>query len=236
MSVVVASALPIASSPRAAAAGRHPRAARLPAPLAANLASKYLPPKRRRLMARRGASFAAATPPTAADDGRSPRVTRPFSPSRARSPAPSPSRAPSLATRVAAAARRALASLALLVGLALGALVPSAAARDGTPTAPRHHVHYHSGFPTASATAAHIIGRAPAVDYSAGLANIPIATGDVGSMGGLTPDNWGLPYKGKNPAMALFMASAGVTLRMAVNVAVIYCIYTYWLNDGPDSS
>ena len=35
MSVVVASALPIASSPRAAAAGRHPRAARLPAPLAA---------------------------------------------------------------------------------------------------------------------------------------------------------------------------------------------------------
>lgn len=228
MSVVVASALPIASSPRAAAAGRHPRAARLPAPLAANLASsqKYLPPKRRRLMARRGASFAAATPPTAADDGRSPRVTRPSSPSRA----------PSLATRVAAAARRALASLALLVGLALGALVPSAAARDGTPTAPRHHVHYHSGFPTASATAAHIIGRAPAVDYSAGLANIPIATGDVGSMGGLTPDNWGLPYKGKNPAMALFMASAGVTLRMAVNVAVIYCIYTYWLNDGPDSS
>lgn len=114
--------------------------------------------------------------------------------------------------------------------------MPSAAARDGTPTAPRHHAHYHSGFPTASATAAHIIGRAPAVDYSAGLANIPIATGDVGSMGGLTPDNWGIPYKGKNPAMALFMASAGVTLRMAVNVAVIYCIYTYWLNDGPDSS
>ena len=90
--------------------------------------------------------------------------------------------------------------------------------------------------PTASATAAHVIGRAPAVDYSAGLTNIPIATGDVGSMGGLAPDNWGLPYSGKNPAMALFMASAGVTLRMAVNVAVIYCIYTYWLNDGPDSS
>ena len=114
--------------------------------------------------------------------------------------------------------------------------MPSAAARDGTPTAPRHHAHYHPGYPTASATAAHIIGRAPAVDYSAGLSKIPIATGDVGSMGGLTPDNWGLPYKGKNPAMALFMASAGVTLRMAVNVAVIYCIYTYWLNDGPDSS
>ena len=74
------------------------------------------------------------------------------------------------------------------------------------------------------------------MDYSAGLTNIPIATGDVGSMGGLAPDNWGLPYSGKNPAMALFMASAGVTLRMAVNVAVIYCIYTYWLNDGPDSS
>ena len=239
MSVVVASALPIASPPRAGpSAGRHPRAARLPAPLAANLASewKYLPPKRRRLVARRGASFAAATPPTAADDGRSPRVTRPSSPSLARSPAPSPSRAPSLATRVVAAAKRALASLALLVGLALGALVPSAAARDGTPTAPRHHVHYHSGFPTASATAAFIVGRAPAVDYSAGLSEIPIATGDVGSMGGLAPDNWGLPYKGKNPAMALFMASAGVTLRMAVNVAVIYCIYTYWLNDGPDSS
>ena len=185
-------------------------------------------------MARRGASFAGATPSTAADDGRSPRVTRPSSPWRARSPAPSPSRAPSLATRVAAAAKRALASLALLVGLALGALVPSAAARDGTPTG-RHAAHYHPGFPTASATAAHIIGRAPAVDYSAGLTNIPIATGDVGSMGGLAPDNWGLPYSGKNPAMALFMASAGVTLRMAVNVAVIYCIYTYWLNDGPDS-
>ena len=81
---------------------------------------------------------------------------------------------PSLATRVAAAAKRALASLALLVGLALGALVPSAAARDGAPTRYDTPRELQSGLPDRSATAAHVIGWAPAVDYSAGLTASPI--------------------------------------------------------------
>ena len=150
-------------------------------------------------------------------------------------PTPSPTTDATLATRVLTVARRALTSLAMLVAFTLGSFVSPGMARDGTPHhVSRHPVYYPTGIPTASATTAAIIGRTQVVDYTAGLANIPIATGDVGSMGGLTPDNWGLPYKGSNPAMALFMASAGVTLRMVVNVAVIYCIYTYWFNDGED--
>ena len=150
-------------------------------------------------------------------------------------PTPSFTTDATLATRVFTILRRALGSLAMLVAFTLGSFVSPGMARDGTPHhTSRHPVYYPTGIPTASATTAAIIGRTQMVDYTAGLANMNVPTGDVGSMGGLTPDNWGLPYKGSNPAMALFMASAGVTMRMVVNVAVIYCIYTYWFNDGAD--
>lgn len=65
------------------------------------------------------------------------------------------------------------------------------------------------------------------VEYSS-LAAFPSC--DVGTIGGLVPKDWGLPYDGKNPAVALAMASAGVTLRMIMNVTIIYLIKNYWLD------
>ena len=188
---------------------------------------KYLTPKRR--------PTATSQPGDGADrPARSSTRHSPSSPLGAPL-TPSPTTDATLATRVLTVARRALTSLAMLVAFTLGSFVSPGMARDGTPHhGSRHPVYYPTGIPTASATTAAIIGRTQMVDYTAGLANMNVPTGDVGSMGGLTPDNWGLPYKGSNPAMALFMASAGVTLRMVVNVAVIYCIYTYWFNDGED--
>ena len=124
-----------------------------------------------------------------------------------------------LAARCFTAARSALLSIFFFAGFTFSAGV-STAMLHGPPNLPPAH-------PTAS----HMIEiQKPPVDYSAGLSKIPFATFDVGSMGGLTPDNWGVPYNGKNPGMALFMASAGVTLRMVINVGVIYCIYTNWIN------
>lgn len=95
--------------------------------------------------------------------------------------------------------------------------------------------HYYK-YPTHDTTSKIITIKKPTVDYTAGLSNIPFATCDIGSIGGLTPTNFGIPYHGKNPAIALFMASAGVSLRMAINVGVIYCIYQYWLKDNPDDN
>ena len=65
------------------------------------------------------------------------------------------------------------------------------------------------------------------VEYSS-LAAFPSC--DVGTIGGLVPKDWGLPYDGKNPAVALAMASAGVTLRMIMNVTIIYLIKNYWVD------
>lgn len=63
------------------------------------------------------------------------------------------------------------------------------------------------------------------IDYSA-LSTFPSC--DIGSLGGLVPGSWGLPYDGKNPAIALVMASAGVTLRMIMNVTIIFLIGTHF--------
>lgn len=59
----------------------------------------------------------------------------------------------------------------------------------------------------------------------------PYANFSAGSVGQLAPEQWGISYNGTNPTMALFMSSAGISLRMVINIAVIYYIYTYWVND-----
>ena len=87
---------------------------------------------------------------------------------------------------------------------------------------PKHH-HLHTNSSHASITI-----KKP-VDYSS-VSTFP--SSDIGTLGGLTPNNWGLPYNGKNPAIALVMASAGVTLRMVINVTIIYLIKIYWLDDA----
>ena len=65
------------------------------------------------------------------------------------------------------------------------------------------------------------------------MKNLPVAIGDVGSMGMLAPgySSYGIPYHGKNPAMGLFMASAGVLVRMLINVVVICAIHKYWMDN-----
>jgi hypothetical protein len=113
--------------------------------------------------------------------------------------------------------KRAALAFAVAVALLLGG---ASSALAGARAAAAHH-----GPVVASASANLPIATGTAV------ANLPIAIGDVGSMGGLTPDAWGLPYRGDSAAMGLFMASAGVVLRMLVNVVVIYAIYTYWMGD-----
>ncbi len=65
--------------------------------------------------------------------------------------------------------------------------------------------------------------------HSIGVNNMPVPTFDIGSLGGL-PTLWGLPYNGENPGVALVMASAGVTIRMIVNLWAIYFIYVLLLN------
>ena len=63
------------------------------------------------------------------------------------------------------------------------------------------------------------------------MTNLPVAVGDVGSLGMLgSPAGIGIPYHGKNPGIALFMASGGVAVRMLVNVMVIYAIHKYWMS------
>lgn len=63
------------------------------------------------------------------------------------------------------------------------------------------------------------------------MKNLPVPVGDIGSIGMLTPAGMGIPYHGNNPGIALFMASGGVTIRMLINVVVIYMIYKYWMTD-----
>ena len=86
---------------------------------------------------------------------------------------------------------------------------------------------YHH-FPTNYRSHASITVVKKPVDYSS-FSTFP--SSDIGTLGGLTPNKWGLPYNGKNPAIALVMASAGVTLRMVINVTIIYLIKIYWLDD-----
>ena len=58
------------------------------------------------------------------------------------------------------------------------------------------------------------------------MKNLPVAVGDVGSIGMLAPSGIGIPYNGNNPGVALFMASGGVAVRMLINVVVIYAIHS----------
>jgi hypothetical protein len=72
------------------------------------------------------------------------------------------------------------------------------------------------------------VGDSPSSVYA--MKNLPIAVGDVGSLGMLgSPAGIGIPYHGKNPGIALFMASGGVAVRMLINVLVIYAIHKYWM-------
>jgi len=72
------------------------------------------------------------------------------------------------------------------------------------------------------------VGDSPSSVYA--MKNLPIAVGDVGSLGMLgSPAGIGIPYHGKNPGIALFMASGGVAVRMLINVMVIYAIHKYWM-------
>ena len=72
------------------------------------------------------------------------------------------------------------------------------------------------------------VGDSPSSVYA--MKNLPVAVGDVGSIGMLgSPAGIGIPYHGKNPGIALFMASGGVAVRMLVNVVVIYAIHKYWM-------
>ena len=66
-------------------------------------------------------------------------------------------------------------------------------------------------------------------DHSLSVNNMSVPTFDIGSLGGL-PTLWGLPYNGENPGVALVMASAGITIRMLVNLWAIYFIYVLLLN------
>ena len=71
----------------------------------------------------------------------------------------------------------------------------------------------------------------PSIAHSvATMKNLPVAVGDVGSIGMLAPSGIGIPYNGNNPGVALFMASGGVAVRMLINVVVIYAIHKYWMN------
>ena len=72
------------------------------------------------------------------------------------------------------------------------------------------------------------VGDSPSSVYA--MKNLPVAVGDVGSLGMLgSPAGIGIPYHGKNPGIALFMASGGVAVRMLINVLVIYAIHKYWM-------
>jgi hypothetical protein len=64
----------------------------------------------------------------------------------------------------------------------------------------------------------------------------PYANFSAGSLGDLCPKHWGIPYNGTNPTMALFMSSAGITSKAIINIAVIFCLYTYWSNEDEGSS
>jgi hypothetical protein len=64
------------------------------------------------------------------------------------------------------------------------------------------------------------------------MKNLPVAVGDIGSIGMLSPLGIGIPYHGSNPGVALFMASGGVAVRMLINVLVIYTIHKYWMSNG----
>lgn len=82
--------------------------------------------------------------------------------------------------------------------------------------------------PTNNNHTSRILNIAKPVDYSS-MSTFPSC--DIGTLGGLVPNNWGLPYHGKNPSVALVMASAAVTLRMFINLSIIYLIKKYWLDN-----
>ena len=71
------------------------------------------------------------------------------------------------------------------------------------------------------------VGDSPPSVYGLKKSGSPSATFEGGDRG--HPPGIGIPYHGKNPGIALFMASGGVAVRMLINVAVIYAIARYWM-------
>lgn len=93
----------------------------------------------------------------------------------------------------------------------------------GGSTAAVRSLNFTKYLPTTSNQTIHLPRKQN--DYSS-LSTFPSC--DIGSLGGLVPGTWGIPYNGQNSAIALVMASAGVTLRMIINVTIIFLIGTSW--------
>lgn len=151
------------------------------------------------------------------------------------SPEPS-SPEPSLAGALLRRVRKALLTFAVGIALAFANAAPALAGVPGK----SEGVSFHGTATTmpVSATGAASLGLlGPSFAAMGGghhsvatMKNLPVAVGDVGSIGMLAPSGIGIPYNGNNPGVALFMASGGVAVRMLINVVVIYAIHKYWMN------
>ena len=151
------------------------------------------------------------------------------------SPEPS-SPEPSLAGALLRRVRKALLTFAVGIALAFANAAPALAGVPGKSEV----VSFHGTATTmpVSATGAASLGLlGPSFAAMGGghhsvatMKNLPVAVGDVGSIGMLAPSGIGIPYNGNNPGVALFMASGGVAVRMLINVVVIYAIHKYWMN------
>lgn len=86
-------------------------------------------------------------------------------------------------------------------------------------------------FPSTSETSARLAKIARKKNYSADTLDIAFPACDIGTLGGLTQNVLALKYSGNNATMALAMASAGITIRLILNLAII-CIIHNWLNDS----
>jgi len=143
---------------------------------------------------------------------------------------------PSLAGALLRRVRKALLTFAVGIALAFANAAPALAGVPGK----SEGVSFHGTATTmpVSATGAASLGLlGPSFAAMGGghhsvatMKNLPVAVGDVGSIGMLAPSGIGIPYNGNNPGVALFMASGGVAVRMLINVVVIYAIHKYWMN------
>ena len=143
---------------------------------------------------------------------------------------------PSLAGALLRRVRKALLTFAVGIALTFANAAPALAGVPGKSEV----VSFHGTATTmpVSATGAASLGLlGPSFAAMGGghhsvatMKNLPVAVGDVGSIGMLAPSGIGIPYNGNNPGVALFMASGGVAVRMLINVVVIYAIHKYWMN------
>ena len=188
-----------------------------------------------------GCHVSASEAPTARAraDRREPCVaptTRARADGRERSSPEPTSPEPSLAGALLRRVRKALLTFAVGIALAFANAAPALAGVPGK----SEGVSFHGTATTmpVSATGAASLGLlGPSFAAMGGghhsvatMKNLPVAVGDVGSIGMLAPSGIGIPYNGNNPGVALFMASGGVAVRMLINVVVIYAIHKYWMN------